>query len=171
MQVTGPYVSLGSTSKMVLKSMACEKCLLGHIGHPCAGDAWDCPVLCHNTWLLWTTPEFSTADVSVVWGTCKALSQAAVWPLCVLLSWVTSPCSLWMFSLLSKTVTYISVLSLIYCASGLGNCLNKSVLKLIFFARLTFWDSVLRLIHFPAMWVVSWYLIIINKGMFKTNPP
>lgn len=84
MRIPGPYVSLGSTDKNVFKSMACEKCLLGHTGHLCAGDAWDCPVLCHYTWLLWTIPEFSTADVNVVWRTSKAPSQATAWPSCVL---------------------------------------------------------------------------------------
>lgn len=152
-----------------------QKCLQKHVlwelsagSHPCAGD---CPVLCHYMWLLWTIPEFSTADVNVVWEAYKAPSQAAAWPSSVLPSQVTSPCSLWVSSLLSRAITFISVLSLICCASGLGNCLDKSVLKLIFFARLTFWDSILRLIHFATMWLVSWRLIIINKGTFKTNLP
>lgn len=59
-QGVGPYMSLGRTDKSVFKDMA--------IGHPCAGDAWDSPVLCHYTWLLSTTPGLSTADVNVVRG-------------------------------------------------------------------------------------------------------
>lgn len=64
--------------------MACEECLLGHTGHPCAGDTGDCPVLCHYTSLLGTIPEFSTAGMNIAWGTSKAPSQPTAWPSCML---------------------------------------------------------------------------------------